>query len=99
MWPRWRPGHGRLQSGCKHQLYVLNDQEAKKYADSLISIDGFHSCGAVGGYQSLLSLIRGMWPNLLIELVELTGYQIPNLSHMLQTMESYGLVTLKKNAH
>lgn len=47
--------------------------------------------------QSLLRLIRDKRPKSLTELAELTGRQVPNLSRTLRMMESYGLVTLKKN--
>lgn len=47
--------------------------------------------------RALLRLIRDKRPKSLTELAELTGRQVPNLSRTLRMMQSYGLVTLKKN--
>lgn len=48
--------------------------------------------------RALLRLIHKQRPPSLTALAELTGRQVPNLSRTLRMMESYGLVTLKKNA-
>ena len=46
--------------------------------------------------QSLLRLIRDRRPKSMTELAELTGRQVPSLSHTLRMMEGYGLVELTK---
>ena len=46
--------------------------------------------------RALLRLIHDQRPSSLTALAELTGRQVPNLSHTLRMMESYGLVMLKK---
>lgn len=47
--------------------------------------------------QSLLRLIRDRRPKSFTEQAEMTGRQVPNLSHTLRMMEGYGLVELNKN--
>ena len=47
--------------------------------------------------QTLLRIIRDKQPKSLTALAEATGRQVPNLSRTLRMMESYGLVSLKKN--
>lgn len=47
--------------------------------------------------QALLDLIDKAKPKTLTELAALSGRKVPNLSRTLRTMESYGLVALKKN--
>ena len=49
--------------------------------------------------RALLQVISESAPGSLTELAELTGRKKSNLSRTLKTMQSYGLVTLKKGKH
>ena len=46
--------------------------------------------------RALLQVIRESQPESLVELAELTGRQVSNLSRTLKTMCNYGLVELKR---
>lgn len=47
--------------------------------------------------RALLKIIRDAQPRSLTELAGLTGRKVPNLSRTLRTMESYGIVRLKRD--